>query len=53
MGDSPEFVLVLLQNLQGLVRDGPDRATTHLNSKVLVVGIVAIPGNLAYRCNSK
>lgn len=53
MENSPEFVLVLLQHLQGLVRDGPDRATAHLDSKVLVVGIVAIPGNLAKRSNCK
>lgn len=44
--DSPELVLVLLQDLQGLVRDGPHRATAHLDGKVLVVGIITIPRDL-------
>jgi hypothetical protein len=50
---SPKFVLVLLQYLQGLVRDGPDRAAAHLDGEVLVVGIVAIPRDLADKPNGK
>jgi hypothetical protein len=42
----PKLVLVLLEHLKGFGEDGADRAAAHLDPNVLVVRVLAGPGDL-------